>query len=308
MWLVWLLSMVGLGVVFYVVLSLGAKSTIIQQLLRRKQTLARAQASNITSFFQVFGESVALRAQLRSMDRRDASTVDDLEAFVDQWDDSGLVAGVALTDTRGVVKLNANVLKKPDIGASLADRDYFVWAKSQQKEGEYFVGQPVISRVGGTKGQVIVPVVSPVYRNGVFLGAVISSVKLQPLIQRYLELIKVTDATEVHLLAKNGDILFDNIISDNIGTKMVNDLEADAVTRILNTTGEGTLKTKKYLIAIAPVTLSDQHWAIVMSTPVQTVVSMTTPVYLRQLAIFLLVSFNTLLVGIMATRGNQKRL
>jgi len=335
MWLVWLVSMVGLGVAFYFLLSLRAKSQVTQRILAQGATLVRAEASNITSFFQLFGESVALRAQLRSMGRRDATTLQDLDAFVEQWGSSGLIGGIVLVDKDGVVRLNSNVLKTRDVGASLADRDYFVWAKNQSEEGEYFVGQPVISRLEASKGQVIVPVTSPVYQNDVFVGVLVASVKLQPLVQRYLELMKVTDETDVHLLTKNGDLLYDSDTPDNVGTNTftpldpesfssqtrdkssnrdgrdltgVNHLKADTVARILSTTGEGTLKTREHLIAIAPVTLSDQTWIILMTTPVQTVVNLTTPIYLRQLAIFLLVSLNTLLVGVVAIRGYQKRL
>ncbi len=308
MWFVWLVSMVGLGVVFYVVLCLGAKATITEQLLRRQQTLARAEASNIMSFFQVFGESVALRAKLGSMERKDASTVKDLDAFVEQWRDSGLIGGIVLTDKDGIVRLNSNILKTPDLGASLVDRDYFVWGKDQSGEGEYFVGQPVISRLGGSKGQTIVVVASPIFQQGAFTGVLAASVKLQPLTKRYLELMKVSDSTDVYLITKSGDLLYNSPAPDDVGASIFKRLNDDNLKRAVSTTGEGTLETGEHLMAYASISLSDQNWLIIMSTPIRTVVNLATPIYIRQFAIFVLISLTILLFGAVATRENQKRL
>lgn len=81
-----------------------------------------------------------------------------MDAFVEQWGKSGVIGGVVLTDRAGVVRFNSNVTGISDTGESLADRDYFSLAKSQKGPGEYFVGQPVVSRLGATKGKVIIPV------------------------------------------------------------------------------------------------------------------------------------------------------
>lgn len=128
---------IGLGAAIYLILSHGAEVSTGGQLLRREATIAKAGASNIASFFQVFGQSIAVLSQLSSMENLGTKTLEDMDTFVDQWRDSGLVGGVVLTDRNGVVRLNSNVLGTSDIGASLADRDYFVWAKGKPKEGEY---------------------------------------------------------------------------------------------------------------------------------------------------------------------------
>ncbi|MBI2404997.1 cache domain-containing protein [Candidatus Gottesmanbacteria bacterium] len=307
MWLMWLCLMIGLGATFYGVLSLGAKATIAQQLLHRQQILARAEGSNITSYFQVFGDAIAVFAQLESTRSRNVNVVRNMDAFVEQWRDSGLVGGIVLTDKQGVVRFNSNVLGTRDIGASLADRDYFVWAKNQSGEGEYFVGQPVVSRLGASKDQAIVVVASPVFQQGAFTGVLAASVKLQPLTQRYLELLKVSDSTDVYLINKSGDLLYSRSAAD-VGARTFKLLNDDTVKRAVNTTGEGTLETEEHLIAYSSLSLRDQHWLIIMSTPIQTVVSLTTPIYIRQLAIFLLVSLTILLFGVVAARQHQKSL
>lgn len=304
---------VGLGAAFYLVLGRGAKSTVTQQLLRRQQTIARAEASNITSFFQVFGDSMAVLAQLSSMERRGPETVQDMDAFVEQWRDSDLVGGVVLTDRNGVVRFNSNVLGTRDVGASLADRDYFVWAENQLGEGEYFIGQPVVSRLGASKGQTIVVVAAPVYQNGIFAGVVAASVKLQPLTERYLGLMKVSDATDVYLINEHGDLLYSSSASDAMGSNLFEHLQG--LKNTLNTTEEGKLqvsyldpksgKPEEHLIAYSPITLGSQNWLIIMASPIQDITDLTAPIYIRIAAMLLLVSLTVLLFGVIVSRDNQ---
>lgn len=306
MWWFALLLVGGLGAIFYLSLGRVAKLSITQQLLRREQIIARAEASNITSFFQVFGDSIAVLAQLHSMDRRDAVTTKDLDKFVEQWQDRDLIGGVVLTDRYGVVQFDSNILGTWDVGVSLADRDYFVWAKSQPREGEYFVGQLVKSRVGASKGQVIVPVASPVYQNGVFTGVVVASVKLNLLTQHYLELMKVPDQENVYLVNQSGDVLYSNSAPDSVGSNIFELLPG--LKNILNTGQEGNLQTKAHLKAYSPISLGSQNWSLVVVSPIQNVVNLTMPVYIRLAIMLLLVFLAILLFGAVTSREVQKRL
>lgn len=101
------------------------------------------------------------------------------------------------------------------MGGSLGDRDYFTWAKTNPEPNEYFVGQPVINRLGASKGQIIIPVAAAVYKNRVLNGAVVTSVELVPLAQKYLELMKVSDISQVYLISKQGKLLYSNSLPDD---------------------------------------------------------------------------------------------
>mgnify|MGYP001582822215 CR=1 FL=1 len=318
MWFIWLILMIGLGVAFYLVLSLGAKSTVDKQFLRRQQTIARAEAGNLAAFFSDFGGSVAVLAQLRTMEQRDANTVRVMEAFVDQWRDRGLVGGIVLTDGRGIVQFNANVTSTSDVGASLADRDYFVRAKGEPerglpagREGEFFVSKPVVSRLGASKGQIIVVAASPVHQNGVFTGVVAASVKLKPLTERYLELMKIFDSIEAFLIGQEGDVWYDSTSSLALGTNIFeagksgflgSQALTDAIKDGLRTRQGGELETPENLVAWAPVQAGDRNWLLVVTDPKQAVAKFTAPFLLRQIVIFLVVSLGMLLFGILTSR------
>lgn len=300
LWWIGFLAMAGLAAAFYLVLSHREEASIIGKLQRREATIARAGASNIASFFEVFGESVAVLSQLSSMESLGAKTRGDMRAFVVQWRDSGLIGGVLLTDSNGVVQLNSNVLGTSDVGISVADRDYFVWSKGMPQEGEYFVGQPVVSRLGATKDQVIVPVAAPVYQNKTFVGAISTSVKLEPLTKRYLELMKISERTAVYLIDQRRDLLY----SSSGGSRTL----IDNIKKILDTTKEGQLQAEGYSIAYSPVSLGSQNWLLIVASPVQEAFSLSVPFYIRQVAVLIWVSLTTLLFGVMVGRRGQNKL
>lgn len=92
-----------LGVAVYFVSARPVTLMETDQALRQEQTVARAEASNLASFFQVFGNSVAVLAQFDSMRSRDSSTQNDLDTLIGQWGKSGLVSTVVLTNQSGTV-------------------------------------------------------------------------------------------------------------------------------------------------------------------------------------------------------------
>lgn len=305
-WLFGLILIAGLGIAFYLILAMGAKSSATQQLLRRQQTIARAEASNIASFFQTFGESVAVLAQVSDIKSRNAQTLEDMSVFVEQWRSSGLVGGVTLTDTRGVVLLNANVLGTNDSGVSLGDRDYFAWAKSGPDESDFFIGRPVVSRLGASKGQVIVPVAAAVYQNGVFVGATVASVKLAPLTKHYLELMRVSGTTDVYLVDQNGELLYSSSSPAAVGSNIFATLPR--LKNGFDTTKEGKLQASGQLIAYSPVALGNQKWSLIMVSPDQDVASLAMPFYIREIVMLVLVSLTILLFGLFTAHETRKSL
>lgn len=313
-WLLGLLLIAGLGAVFYLVLFRGAESTITRELLNREQVIARAEAGNVISFFQVFGASIAALTQLNSMEHWDSKTIQDLDVFVEQWRSSNIVGGVVLTDRNGLAQFNSNVSGVPEVGVSLSDRDYFLWAKNSLKKGKYFVGQPVISRLGPTKGQIIVPVAAPVYQKGVFAGVIAASVKLQPLAENYLKLMKVSnDLLEVYLIDKYGKVLY-SPVPDAVGQD-ASELLGDNIKNSLGATQEGKLravyldpksgKPEDHLIAYSPISLGSQNWQLIVSSASQNVADITAPIQIRQTAILILMSLTILLFGIIVAKESK---
>ncbi|MDO8487704.1 MAG: cache domain-containing protein [bacterium] len=321
-WISGLLIIVGLGLVFYFVLGRGGKSALTDELLTRELILARSQTANLTTFFQARARSIVALSKLSSMKHRNEETVQDLDGFVEQWSKDGLIGGIILTNKDGLVELNSNISGTRDTGASVADRDYYLQVKDEIIKDEYFIGKPVISRMGGSKGQTIVPVAAPVYQNQLFGGVVAVSVILEPLTERFLSLMKISDSTEVYLINQNGDLLYSNLTPDSVGSNIFESPQANSflggqtlsnqMKAALAANQEGKLETaylnsggslEVRLIAYSPVKLETQNWLLVIASPIQDVVNLTTPAYIRQAAVLILVSLSLLAFGIITTRN-----
>ena len=305
-----LFSVIALGVTFYLVVGQKIEATIAQQLLNRKRIIARAEVSNITTFFEKFGNSVTVLARLSSIEASDADAVSDLDTFIEQRRDAGIIGGVVLTDKNGVVKFNSNVLGSNDVGESLADREFFIFAKDKGTKGKYIISEPVVSKLGASKGENIVVVASPVYKNNVFAGVVASSIKLEPLTERFLGLMKISSLTEVYLVDGSGNLLYSNIASDvagsNISTLFSNDsVVRDKIKNALGATVGDQFRTEKHLIAYSPVILGTQSWLFIISSPHSQVTDLTKPLYVRQAGLFIITATVILVLGAIAARKNQ---
>ncbi len=311
-WIFWfgLFSTVILGAVFYFVLGRSVESTVAQQVVSKQQVIARAEASNIITYLQSFGNSVAVLAQLRSVGRHNADAASDLDTFVEQKRTNGIIGGVVLTDRNGVVQLNSNILGTRDTGSSLADRDYFEWAKTQGGKGKYFFSKPVVSRLGASKGQTIIVVASPVYQGNVFTGVVAASVKLQPLVDRFFGLMKVSDLTEIYVVDGMGELLYSNAFPDAIGSNISELFLGDqaisgSIKNVLLTTKEGQFQTEKHLVTYSPIRIGTQNWFLIISSPTQEVINLSRPFYIHQAAILLVIAFTVLIFGALAIRKNN---
>lgn len=286
-WWIRLLFMAVLSAVLYTAFAFLIKSIVTEQQLKRQQLIARAQGANIAPFFQMLGESVASLAQINSVKNWNGGTTHDLDVFVERWRSSGLIAGVVLIDSKGTVQFNANVLGAPDIGASLADRGYFLWAKNQEREGDYFIGQPVKSRLGASKDTIIIPVASPVFQNDVFNGVIVAAVSLQALADRYLQEMQVSDQKSVYLLDDRGTLLFSRSSSDL----------SDAIREKLTPAQTGSLQIGEYLVAYSPLLMGNHTWTFVVVSSTQSVADSVMPLYQQgAFALFLFLTIASALV------------
>lgn len=298
---------VALGTAMYFVSVKSVTTTATGQILKEQQTIARAESSNLSAFFQSFGNSVTVLAESGN-----SNSFDD---FINQWRKTGIVVGVALTDKDGKVIADSNILGTHDTGASLADRDYFSWAKSQTNNNAYFVGQPVVSKLGASKGQMIVPVAAPVFKGGKFNGVVASAVKLQLLTNHYLELMRITNSTDIYLIDTKGNLLYSNTSPDKVGTNAFESLKnqfigssiiSGLLEKAIAAGKEGSLnasylgpsgKVEPHLVAYESIDLGNSKWLLVVSSPIKMVSSLTDPIHIRQIASLLLIAMTMFFFG-----------
>jgi len=297
LWWTGLLSVFFMAGVFYLILGRKLQTTVKNNTVTQELTIARASASNIQSFFQMIGKSIVVLSQAHNLGLFDAQTEQTMDAFMSQWQDSGLIGGVILTDNTGTVKFNANILGTHDVGGSIADRDYFMWAKAQRDGGQYFVSKPITSRLGGSQGQTIVTVSSPVFAGDTFVGDLAASIKLQPLTERFLSLMRVNSETQIYLLDAVGNTLYSN---NNL--PLSNDVK-----NMVTIEKEGRFMFGSQVVAYSPINLGTQRWLILVISPTQQLFSNTISFQIRRALVLILMIIITFTFGIIASRETGKK-
>lgn len=303
----------AIAVFFYFFVGIEARTTVKDQLLAKQEVLNRAEASNISSFFESIGNSMTILARLDSIKSPDANTQSVMDDFVKQKADK-VLGGIILTDTKGNVIYNSNIKSTHDTGMSIADRDYFSWAESQPSGGKYFVGVPITSRFGGSAGQSIVVVASPVFDGNTFKGLVGTSVELDALTQEYLNVLQVSDTTDVYLIDYTGTILYNNFNPGTVGSNIVG--TAQEFKKVIGSTTEGAFSFSysdsnhgsniAHNVTYSPVSVGNQKWTLVMASPATDVWGIQVPMYIRIIIFLIFVAVSMFFFGHLTVREARK--
>ena len=288
------------------------EAVLIEQTLHREQVIARSGALSIESFLKLVSKSLLQTAYFIS--EADQPSEDILSDFVSGWADTP-VTGTVLTDEDGVVQININKISKPEVGTLLANRPYFIWAKEAAR-GKVYVSEPIVSRLGASKGQSIITISTPIVQNAGFRGVLVVSVLLKDLTSDYLDPLKISERTQVNLLDSDGNFLHFNYLSGvnfPASERLVSLLKErlkSAKEGKVNVTYpdiDGTLR--RYLVAYAPINYANKDWLLAISTPVDDAMAFYRPFSKTNrstLAIFVLVVLAFAIFTIVLVRIAQK--
>lgn len=312
------LTIIVLAGVIYLGFGSGAKAALIEQVLHREQVISRSGALAIESFLDLTGKSLLVLASEPNVYSLEADARNQVIDFVETWMDTPLAAAI-LVDKEGIVKYDWNRLKKEEVGVSVADREYFAWAKTASK-GEVRIFNPIISKLGATKERFIVPIATPLIgAQGNFNGAAVGVILLSELAKDYLDPLKISGNTRIYLLSEEGVILYSPIeslvganyfdyLSQNpflgsavlvpiLKERVVSEEEGKLDIVLLN---EETKKLTRYLIAHSPIFLENKtvHWTLAVATPVDDALVFMGPIYTRQMIVFVVAFLFVLALGI----------
>lgn len=303
-----LLLLVFLGVIFYLILGKGARSALVEQMLHREQSSVRTGASSIATFFELAGNTLVTMSNRDEILKPGSQTDILLESVMLKWKDTP-VTSIILTDKDGKV-INAAYRELPgEIGISIANREYFLWAKNTESS-EFYVSAAIKSRLRG-ENYYIVPVASPVIdKEGNFNGLLAFGVSIDQLTDDYMSHLKISDKTEIYITKHDGSFIYSSteellgenffeflekhpflgseIIIEELKERLENVQEGKLEVAYPENVGT-TLPLKTRLIAYSPVFVKDREWILVIATPIEDVLVSMTPIYFRQAASVLII-------------------
>jgi C4-dicarboxylate-specific signal transduction histidine kinase len=303
-----LLLLVFLGVVFYLFLGKGARNALVEQMLHREQSNARAGASSIATFVELVGNTLIAISNRDEIITPGPQTDILLESAMLKWKDTP-VTSIILTDKDGEV-INAVYRELPgEVGISIADREHFLWAKNAESS-EFYVSAAIKSRLRG-ENYYVVPVASPVIdKEGNFNGVLAFGVSIDQLTNQYMNHLKISDKTEIYIMKHDGSFIYatDEELQGENAIEFIKNhpfLGSEILTgrleELLKNVQEGklevaypenvgtTLPLKTRLIAYSPVFVKDREWILVVATPIEDVLVSMTPIYFRQAASVLII-------------------
>lgn len=294
----------ALGLIFYMLLGRGSVDVLVEQTLHREQAITRAGAASIRSFLSLAGKSLALVSGDEAVRNFKPEAEEDMKVFVKQWEGTPIL-GMSLVDNLGMVRLTVNQNGTTvGTGRSVADRDYFSKAMTSVRD-EIVIGKAVISRVGQSEGRFVVPFAAPMHdRKGKFLGVVISSTVIEELTKYYLDPLKISDQTGVHLVTDDGTILYSSngpktreslleyirsrpFLGSGVLVKKVEEWLKKGEEGKLDLAWPGERGWQRNLVAYSPIKIEEgRYWYVVLTTPVDDALAFMGPLYVRVLVAF----------------------
>lgn len=197
------LPLVFIFFIVQIVIGYHIESTLIEMSFDRGHVISEDGVKALNLFF--LREKAALIVLANDPDVRNLSTTipNSLSQFLLGKRENSPILGVSIINSQGKVAFHLSRNGDSMTGVDLSDREYFNWGRTAQK-GEAFIGRPVVSRLGGTKGQNIVTISTPIYTDeGVWNGIVTTAFLLDIVGKDFL--------TKTNDLNQNTQIwLFDN--------------------------------------------------------------------------------------------------
>lgn len=282
-----LFLVVVIALVFYFLLSRNAKKLVTNQITRQGESIAASEASNITTFFNGHGDSLLTLANSISISPDEKTTIGLMDDFISKHNHADIINGIVLTDASGKVIYNSNITKKADLGQDISERNYFIWSKYPENKGKYLVSDSAIGTLGASKGKAIIPVATPVYRDGVFVGMLASAIGIDKLSDHYIDILVPTTKVNVHLIEN------DNIISSTDHSLMGQYFNTDKFQK------DNLIVSKKFQ-------LQDKTLEVVILYPLKEVDEVVKPLYVRQFSVFSSVVLAVLLITMAIKMGDRK--
>lgn len=209
-----------------IVIGYHIESTLIEMSFDRGQVISNDGINSFNIFIKIIKTSLLELADNVDVKNMTDVTQSQLALFLQRRVDTP-IQGVSVTNTEGKVVYHLSKNGLSVIGTDVSDRDYFKWSRTAQKD-ELFIGQPVVSRVGVTKGQYIITVSKALFsEKGEWNGVITSVFPLGLIGKTFLLKNNLNPNTQIWLFNENGAIWY-SPKTELIGTNVFEQLQPNS--------------------------------------------------------------------------------
>jgi hypothetical protein len=261
-----------------------AEKVLAGRIETREFILARAGASAISDFFETRKTKLLILADLPEIKSIDSAKGRATTQKFAQEMKERPITSLGVVDENGIIIWSENPQQEKVVeGVDLSDRDYFIWAKNQKKPGSVYVSKPVTARTGPAKGSWIITMVTPLFNNNQFNGALYAVITTKDLMEKYVTPLTVSPFSAQMILTEDGGVVASTIaestktnifkINPGLNNNFLNDRDGSLVAE-LNLVENKPIKT---ILGYAPIKIDNQAWFLLVSVPYSEVYAQMNP-------------------------------
>jgi len=304
----WILAIVVVfflvaGILLYRLVGIKTERMMVERVKAQEFTLARSGALSIAEFFKERKTELLLLAQVEAIRAgREKEAREAMQILVNHLEE-GCLGDIVVVSREGKALWVTNVTdNRRGEGVSLADRDYFVWAKKQKEPGKVFISEPLIARGGIKKGEWSVVMAAPVFWKKHFNGLVFISFPLGDLTKKYVDPLVSLPATKLLIVSQDGTVVTATI-EETIGENVLKHAQQEdwegrkeylGMIKKALAGEEGSLvhyyylfapynKRLKIITAYTPIKIDNQIWSLWVSVPYSDVIKLVLPFRANQI-------------------------
>lgn len=322
--------LVGAVLVFYYS-SKKVETLLVDQIQRRAELSVSSGAKSMDLFLDTAERSLVLLSNDPSMTGQNPSNQEAFDSFAQKWKDTPIL-GAVLFDKNDTPLFASKTIGTPsEILGNLTNSDRaFLNEIKNAADGEILLGKPLLLISGRSEPIYILPLATPIYRSGVYNGALGIVISLPKLTETYLDPLNVTPDSRVYLIHKDGTILAAPLQTpDLVGLNYfdfieknpykgsedtlkqlktaVNSSEGGSTKLVLFSNAEDRLVN--YAIAYYPIFFHDRHWTLSVNVPISGMENIN-PDFLKEsriwvLSIFVFVSMTAVTATIFIIKNKK---
>ena len=187
-------SMVILGVVACVLISLNSKDMLFNNMQETAKVMADLVSQTVQSEVNTI-RGLGTKTEISSSEY----TKEEKVQMAQEWANSMGLSTVTLIDLNG---------KSYADGSDFSDRDYFIEAKN----GNIYVTEPLVSRVDG---KTVVVIAAPIWKDGIAGGQVAAVATVRPgedILNNLMTALKISDNSSAYMIDQNGITIADTVV------------------------------------------------------------------------------------------------
>ena len=318
-----LVLMTVVGVLLFWNSTKEAEQILLDKLKLREFTLARAGSLAIGEFFESRKIRLLILASLTEIKTIDKEKGPEIVRKMIYEIQDQPVSAIGVIDKQGKLAWSENPQKqKVEAGVDLSDRAYFQWTKTQKEAGGVYISEPIISRAGPSEGSWIVTVVTPLFNNNQFNGAIYLSIPVKDLVDKFVLPLTISSKSSQMIITQEG-LVIASTIPETTGTNILEEdkkkegkikglselldklIAGQDVSTIMEVTYQGG-KSTKMVYGYAPIKIDGTPWYLLVSVPYDEIVEQMFPfseiqnegLFLLFIGLIVIILFDVLMVRI----------